>query len=754
DPGDPVVHQALSVGALLGSLESGCWSSLSLAGLLPPDGSSLTRTQLNAALSWSCRALTSDPRAGDGLRPRPLLLVGVLQLSSGPSGSALELRDATGGVPCVVTDSEEGRGQTAASNTAWIGTPRGQGPRPLLLVGVLQLSSGPSGSAPCSPAVVSPLAPPPAFSLRPRPLLLVGVLQLSSGPSGSALELRDATGGVPCVVTDSEEGRGQTAASNTAWIGCLVCVLHFTMVTERFLQSDFPSYQHLEEEGFITERRSRVYLQFSLDQVRILSPSVAMAMQLKGEEQHDVTARKRRKEEGSSSVTMTTTAVGRPCVSMVIQMEEKEGLSRRGAGPEGGEAGPQLGFSARAALIGPVCTWGRDPKNGPMAEREADGATNQKVVLVFSAASSRWFSVLHPGSFYRIVAANTQDPSVLIGRGVSGRIRVQLHSDSRIQVRPDWRFHTLTRVQRPPTCTQAPPPVLSVSQVLDCRSDVVCFQGLVTERISVGGGEHTGVRLTLCDQSGRSIRVYLNLSHAPYPPGLLPGNTLLLSAFQRKLSRAGGVYCCLLPVSCVTVMSLPVSSCAPPSAPMMHLGPWALSSDPGRLLGKVRGHVVRLLSLQLQWTCSLCGSVYTQFLQSCSSACGSSSSVFQSRAKLVIDDGTGEAHVWVSGPLVRSLLGLADPQWEGLQRAVRVKGHIRVSPGGRSQGSADPLHLFLEFVCSSEFVSRPIVLTCRKHTTQSPEELRSFIRADRTFLTRLGRPLQLSGLQLDQNQNH
>ena len=55
--------------------------------------------------------------------------------------------------------------------------------------------------------------------------------------------------------------------------------------------------------------------------------------------------------------------------------------------------------------------------------------------------------------------------------------------------------------------------------------------------------------------------------------------------------------------------------------------------------------------------------------------------------RLVIDDGTGEAHIWFSGALVRPLLGLADSQWEGLQRALRVKGHIRVYPRGRSMVS-------------------------------------------------------------------
>ncbi|XP_076738452.1 CST complex subunit CTC1-like isoform X3 [Maylandia zebra] len=156
----------------------------------------------------------------------------------------------------------------------------------------------------------------------------------------------------------------------------------------------------------------------------------------------------------------------------------------------------------------------------------------------------------------------------------------------------------------------------------------------------------------------------------------------------------------------------------------MHLGEWALSSKQRCAVGQVKGHVVCFLFLQLQWSCSLCGSVYTQ---GCSSSqCHSTSSVFQSKAKLVIDDGTGEAHVWFSAALVRALLGLADAQWEGLQRALRVRGHIRVFPRGQSQvcdGDADDFLLhFLLCLCSSDVMIRPLSLTCRKHTNQRPED--------------------------------
>lgn len=130
-----------------------------------------------------------------------------------------------------------------------------------------------------------------------------------------------------------------------------------------------------------------------------------------------------------------------------------------------------------------------------------------QVVLQFSGVSSRWFPLLQPGSVYRLTAPNTQvkhlddvtdgwlpldwfywsywfwfwssscfihsgicflshlqligplcvqqDPSVLIGCSVAGQKGVGLHADSSLQVRSDWRIHTLTRpLLLPHTWTQ------------------------------------------------------------------------------------------------------------------------------------------------------------------------------------------------------------------------------------------------------------------------------------------------------------
>ncbi|XP_023254123.1 CST complex subunit CTC1-like, partial [Seriola lalandi dorsalis] len=121
---DPAVPQSISVSELCQSLQSDCWSSVSLRSLLSPGGSALSRSEINTALSWSCRTLTSDPQTGDTARRRPLLLVGVLELPSQTSEHkhTLQLRDGTAAVTCVVTETSEDKegGQRAAFNTAWI----------------------------------------------------------------------------------------------------------------------------------------------------------------------------------------------------------------------------------------------------------------------------------------------------------------------------------------------------------------------------------------------------------------------------------------------------------------------------------------------------------------------------------------------------------------------------------------------------------------------------------------------------------
>ncbi|CAL8326864.1 unnamed protein product [Lota lota] len=700
---DPLVCEYVCVRECLSVLESQCGSGASLRSLLLPDGASLSKAQLNQRLAWSH---TARP----GTRTRPL------------------------------TPPQE------------------------------QTSPGPDHTAPHQDQSS------PAPTRGQRPLVLVGVLELpdqtdTPHTSPHSLQLRDGSGCVACVVTEPHEDR-QRAVFNSAWIGCLVCVKRVTMVTEQFLQSDFPSYTHLEQDGYITHTHYRTYLQFCSSEVHILSPSVAMAMHLQAERAKREEEEERGEEEREKRVKLDGEQEERlpsssqhPCVSVVMRVVQKEGVSWRNTGAQGEEAGLALGFLVRAELIGPALKWGRNPRNSLVTDEEMDSHVT-KVQVVYQSRAVRWFPVLQPNYFYRIVVPNTQDPSLLIGSVATGESRVDLHTDPFLQVGCDWTFHTLAL----PNLLHSQclsPSLMSVSELLDSSSaEMVWFQGVLSQRITLPKKANTGhtqsdvgdglkLRLSMCDQSGRSVHVYLDLSHAPYPPGLLPGNTLLLSAFQRKLSRSGGVYCNSLPVSCVTVSQLGDSSPPQPSAPIMYLMDWMHAREKRCIVGRVRGHVVCVLFLQLNWSCSLCDSTFIQ--SRCSSPqCYSTIAVFQSTAKIILEDGTGEAHVWVSCPLVCPLLGLADSQWEELQRALRVRGRIRIYSRGRGlvcEDVSDCLLQYLNSLCSSSTVCRPLTLTCRvrTHTPHAEGEARRFSRGETDFMTRMFLPLQLTCTHIDRD---
>uniref|UniRef100_A0A3B4BHF4 CST complex subunit CTC1 n=1 Tax=Periophthalmus magnuspinnatus TaxID=409849 RepID=A0A3B4BHF4_9GOBI len=437
---------------------------------------------------------------------------------------------------------------------------------------------------------------------------------------------------------------------------CLVCVRHFTMVTERFIQSEFPSFRHLDQEHFISLSLSlcRIYLQFSLDQVTVLSPSVSMAIQLRqgagpgsdasGEElEPEERKRKRRRDEEATA-----------CVSVVIRVEQKEGVALRNV-----EAGRTLSFNLKTAVIGPVVCWGRDPKNHPITEREVTPGENKVQDL------TPLFVVWFWRELESLTGART------------------LH----IQVR----------------C----PPILLVCQMpslyIRCPPSLHQMPFL-----------WTGVRLTVCDHSGRSLQVYLELSHAPFSPGLLPGNTLSFSRVQRKchtdyiVQKSAALVCSSTPT--------------PPPFPIMLLGQWGEGSEVN--VARVKGHLVCVMFLQLQWTCSKCLLCFSR-------------AVVLSAAPprlVVLEDGTAEAHVCFYNPLVRALLRLDDSQWAGLQRALKVKGHIQVQPRGRSMSVVS--------LCPPFCSSAPLLC--------SSASLR-MVRGDRDFVTKMRPPLQLTCVHLERD---
>ncbi|XP_072552754.1 CST complex subunit CTC1 isoform X2 [Salminus brasiliensis] len=577
------------------------------------------------------------------------------------------------------------------------------------------------------------------------PPMLVGVLEVSS--SRASVRLMDQTAAVECVCVENSQSGDQLAAINTAWLGCLVCIKRCTLVMERFLTTDFPSWKHLDQQKYITHRHCRVYIQVCMNDLHILSPSASMSIVLSEQRSEGEDGVMQGQDEGVQRAECSdgTSRAGRakrkregppfvPCVSLLFRVETKQGVAFRNLQTTNQTQGLSLSFNA-------------------------------KMELQFVDSSIRWFPLLQPGSVYRLTALHTQDVSVLCGSSVPVRGGVTLLSSPSLLIQPQWRIHTLTHS----LLLEQFQSMMSVTDVLHCSSEVVSLYGVISERIMLQedrgktptvqslisteeGCMERGlrVRLTLQDPEApdQSLQVYLDLSHMPYIPGLIAGATVLLHDFQRKVSVVKNVYCWSLPVSCVTVAGL--GSLKPHSPPpMMHLGQWATSRAGQSVMGRVRSHVVCVLSLQLKWVCSFCGSVFKQAVctRNCP-PCDSTIAVFQAEAKVAMEDGTGEAQVWFSTETVAELLSLAVTEWEGLQRHVRVKGHLRVYARGRNMvcdvDPDDPLVQYLCCLCSSSAVCRQLTLTCRIRSHRPEKgQLRRVSRGEREFLTKFPQTLQL-----------
>ncbi|KAF4096211.1 CST complex subunit CTC1 [Onychostoma macrolepis] len=602
----------------------------------------------------------------------------------------------------------------------------------------------------------------PLTDASPEPLLLLGVLELDS--TRATLQLRDQTHALDCLCVSAHQSGDRTAHISTAWQGCLVCVRRCTLVMERFMKTHFPSWKHLDQPSYITHKHCRVYLQLCVDDLTIISPSAAMSRCLMEDRQTD---RESAKRPRAAERPLTPAA----CVSLLLRLESKQGVTLQNG--SAAELRLQPGFVCRAVCLGDAQRWSHDPRNHRPQERERHGDA-QKIELHFMGSCVRWFPVLHPGCVYRLIARNTEDVSVLKAKGVSAKGGVTQLSSPALLLQQQWRIHTIT--EELPDTQSGVPALMSVSAVLHSSSapEIVSFCGIITQRITLKEDNGTKpkiqsltaaedasaeqdlrVRLTVQDADcpGHVIDVYVDLSCGPYTLGLIAGAMVSVHHVQRRVSKVCNVYCRSLPISCVSVTDLTSvcsrSGVAPSPPPMMLLGEWALGRVQRCVLAQVKGHVVCVLSLRLQWTCSLCGSIFRQ--ASCGRThppCDSTSAVFQAEAKVVLEDGSADSHVWFSSDTVCDLLKLNAGQWEGLQRHVRVKGHVKVYTRGRNmtcdEDPDDTLVQYLSCLCSSTAVCRQIHLTCRLRAQRTGKsQLRKVHRGQTEFICKFTPALQL-----------
>ncbi|KFQ25212.1 CST complex subunit CTC1, partial [Mesitornis unicolor] len=95
--------------------------------------------------------------------------------------------------------------------------------------------------------------------------------------------------------------------------------------------------------------------------------------------------------------------------------------------------------------------------------------------------------------------------------------------------------------------------------------------------------------------------------------------------------------------------------------------------------------------------------------------CPSHIGVRQASARVLVEDGTGEALVLCRNQHVGAMLGLSPPEWEALQNCVQSRGRVSIQHGeatgtGCVEEPEDVIACYLRSLCRSSLISRPILL--------------------------------------------
>uniref|UniRef100_A0A8D0GCP9 CST complex subunit CTC1 n=1 Tax=Sphenodon punctatus TaxID=8508 RepID=A0A8D0GCP9_SPHPU len=227
------------------------------------------------------------------------------------------------------------------------------------------------------------------------------------------------------------------------------------------------------------------------------------------------------------------------------------------------------------------------------------------------------------------------------------------------------------------------------------------------------------------------------------------------------------VYCTYIASSCISVLSVspicPLVSASPLGTssclPLVFLSRIPHSVSQARIFC----HLSYVLSLSLHWICSLCNSIFKE--GQCSRhnpPCPSRTGVSQAIARVLVEDGTGEALVVCRNQQVAKALALSSGEWEAVQSHVQRSGSVSIQHGGASvrpgtvEESEDLLVWYLRSMCRSPAVCRSILLTfslSRKPSKlDQPDslQLRRFPSGELEFVSRMGNRQNLTCLNIQE----
>ncbi|XP_059677717.1 CST complex subunit CTC1 [Gavia stellata] len=669
-----------------------------------------------------------------------------------------------------------------------------------------------------------------AESFQPR-LILLGVLRVSS--RSSSLQLQDKTSTLPCVISHKDG----SPFAHTALIGSLLQVENYQLVVERFLQTDFPSWEQLANLEHVREKRNSVYVQFYFEDVQVLhaaegqiqkglrrgnssclrkrddgsltsEPETPEAKMLKLEDPKPDTHRDENRQKAQSSTERTS------CVSHLFLVTQKEGLMLRNyqlPREEDGEGRElQRSFQATVLWLGRPQLWSHPRESGKLLELEEtscdgeEGMTQQEALLLFMGKSLRWFPFLHLDGLYRFIVPCCSDLEVfdkLCFPPVPAKFLSRSSCPLCLPVQDTWHLQHETWISCLTEHQLAARSVLrgmdqrisSIPEVLSnsFTGSLVSFSGEIVERTLCASpkNEKLSVTLGLQKQKGSLLAsdhsVKLSISAGPGSPvlvdiyiaatylqhlwGLLPGAKILFQNLERKISRFHNVYCTYIASSCVSIISLPASHPPFPSSPAGE------ASSPSLVFlsnlqhhlqhlpqGRILCHLSCVRTLSLQWVCSLCSSIFKE--GRCtrhSPPCPSHTGVRQASARVLVEDGTGEALVLCRNQHVAAMLGLSLLEWEALQNCVRSRGRVSIQHGeatgtGCVEEPEDLIACYLRSLCRSPLICRPILLDFSldrkpsKILQPAPLQLRNFRCGEVEFVSQVGPWLSLLCLNVEE----
>ncbi|XP_074449527.1 CST complex subunit CTC1 isoform X2 [Larus michahellis] len=701
--------QAPSLSAVFRVAEQKSWEGFSPSQLLSPlEAQHMGTQELNRRLSWSYCTLSAG-----SFQPR-LILLGVLRVSS--RSSSLQLQDKSSTLPCVISHKDG----SPFAHTALIGS-------------LLQVEN--------------------------YQLVVERFLQ-TDFPSWKQL-------------SNLEHVREKKTSVYVQFYFEDVQVLHAAegQIQKALRRGNSSSLRKKDDDSLTSE---------------VKTPE---AKTMKLEDPKPDTHRDENCQKGQSSTRTTS------CVSHLFLVTQKEGLMLRNYQLPREEQDLQRSFQATVLWLGRPRLWSHHTETGNLPELEEsscdgkEGMTRQETLLLFMGKSLRWFPFLHLDGLYRFIVPHCSDLEVfdklcfppvpakfLSGSSCPLCLPVQdtwhLQHETWISCLSEHQLATRSMLRGMNQRISSIPEVISNS----FTGSLVSFSGEIVERTlcaSLKNGKPS-VTLGLQKQKGSLLdsdhSVKLSVSVAPGSPvvvdiyiaaaylqhlwGLLPGAKIFFQNLERKISRFHNVYCTYIATSCVSIVSLPASHLSFPSSPAGE------ASSPSLVfLSNLQAHLQHLpqarilchlscvLTLSLQWVCSLCSSIFKE--------------VLKLPQRVLVEDGTGEAFVLCRNQQVAAMLGLSLVEWEALQNCVQSRGRVSIQHGeatgtGCVEEPEDFVACYLRSLCRSPLICRPILMDFRldrkpsKILQPAPLQLRNFRCGEMEFVSQVGPRLSLLCLNVEE----